>query len=248
MPEDEACGPDAGSATDPDYVRSPDGGERFGGIERIVAFAGKTCAITSSTEIWCWGENYFNQIRVDADGGPAWLPTRVEVADAAVPRSGVNVAPGYSHTCAHVTYDGGADRTFCWGVNQDGQLGNGNVADELPGTDRFVRIASTEAPLSGVRSIVSGCDHSCALLADGSVYCWGLNDSGQVGSPGDAGTERYAHPVAGLGRVRLLAAGCEHNCALQEDGELLCWGNNEHGQLGDGTTVSRATPRPVAWR
>ena len=103
-------------------------------------------------------------------------------------------------------------------------------------------------------SVIVGCPpesptgaaaHACALLDDGSVWCWGHNAHGELG---DGTVWDNARPVtvAGLPAARSVAAGLGFTCAATVDGRALCWGQNDLGQLGDGTTVDRLTPAPVA--
>ncbi|NRA04556.1 MAG: chromosome condensation regulator RCC1 [Myxococcales bacterium] len=95
-------------------------------------------------------------------------------------------------------------------------------------------------------TITAGFAHSCALLAEGAVECWGLNDSGQVG---DGTTVDRATPTAVTGltdsAVSILAGGV-HTCAQLASGSLSCWGDNSQGQLGNGTTIASATPTAVS--
>lgn len=95
-------------------------------------------------------------------------------------------------------------------------------------------------------AIAAGSWHACALRRSGRVDCWGGNLGGQLGS--DVGAQSLRPiPVRGLGRVVQLTAGDNHNCVLlTDDNTTLCWGGNDHGQLGDGTLVSRATPQWVS--
>src|SRR5207237_3526833 len=93
-------------------------------------------------------------------------------------------------------------------------------------------------------TVSAGSTHSCALLADGTAKCWGLNGSGQLGNNT---TTNASTPVvvSGLGagtNVVAVSAGGNHTCALLGDGTAKCWGANAFGQLGNGTTTNSSTP------
>jgi alpha-tubulin suppressor-like RCC1 family protein len=141
---------------------------------------------------------------------------------------------GDRHTCALLA-DG---RVQCWGYNRAGQLGDGTTTQRSTPT--------TVTGLGGrATALAAGWSHTCALLADGRVQCWGNNSLGQLG---DGTTTQRSTPttVTGLGGMATaLAAGGEHTCALLEGGRVQCWGYNSAGQLGDGTTTSRSTPVTV---
>jgi cysteine-rich repeat protein len=157
----------------------------------------------------------------------------------------VSVAAGLQHTCAVLS--GG--RLKCWGQNDKGQLGLGNTKGRglLPGdmgeSLPFVDVGGE------VIAVTAGECHTCALLSDGAVKCWGCNDKGQLGQgdtvlrgddPGDMGS---ALPVVNLGEgqtATALVAGFEHTCAvLKGSGEVKCWGHNNEGQLGLGNNMNR---------
>jgi alpha-tubulin suppressor-like RCC1 family protein len=86
-----------------------------------------------------------------------------------------------------------------------------------------------------------GSYYSCALLSDGSVWCWGANKKGQLGDGGEKARYEPAR-VAGLSDVVSISAGSSHTCALSREGQIHCWGHNRYGQLGDGTTDGRSSP------
>ena len=145
------------------------------------------------------------------------------------------IAAGGLHTCAAVA--GGAVK--CWGANLVGQLGNGTTTDHA-------RPVAVSGLSSGVQALAASTDHTCALLSSGGVKCWGGNGFGQLG---DGTTADRHRPVAvsGLGSgVQAIAAGGSHSCALLSGGGVKCWGHNNRGQLGNGTTSESDTPVAVS--
>jgi alpha-tubulin suppressor-like RCC1 family protein len=155
------------------------------------------------------------------------------------------VAVGQSHTCA--LFDGGAVK--CWGAGYQGQLGNG-VADVLgdePGEMGALRPVDLGTGRTAT-DIAAGWSHTCVILDDGSVKCWGYGFNGQLGNgdttdrgdgPGEMGD---ALPTVDLGTGRTataISADASHTCALLDDATVKCWGGNEYGQLGQGDTARR---------
>ncbi len=117
----------------------------------------------------------------------------------------------------------------CWGVaNQDGQLGMGSFGS-FPDDERFV--PREVIGLLGVRRISTGNSHRCALLTDGSIWCWGYNVQGQLG---DGTKESRAEPMRAsqLANIVDVSAAGNNSCALGRDGVLWCWGQNFYGQVG----------------
>ena len=126
---------------------------------------------------------------------------------------------------------------WCWGLGADGRLGTGADADAASPAK------TKAAPASG---IASGGAHSCAILLDGTVDCWGANDEGQLGQPDDVGPSSSAPVrVPGLTQVRQLSAGSAHTCARRDDGTVWCWGSNTTGQLGDDSELVQLKPQLV---
>ncbi|WP_169928959.1 hypothetical protein [Macromonas bipunctata] len=196
----------------------------------IIAGEYHTCAITTAGGVKCWGWNKYGQL---GDGSTTDSSVPVAVADLT---SGVaSISTGEYHTCA-LTMAGGVK---CWGANWDGQLGNPSYADSS------VPVAVADLT-SGVASISGGSKHTCALTKAGGVKCWGRNTHGQLG---DGSTTDSSVPVAVVGLTSGLASvstGEYHTCAITTAGGVKCWGWNEDGQLGDGSTTDSSVPVAVA--
>ena len=147
---------------------------------------------------------------------------------------GPSVAAGAYHTCAVQEDSTG----ICWGYNGDGQLGDNSTTNR--------RKPGSVMGLTRILAIVAGNFHSCALNANAVVSCWGGNYYGQVGDK--TTVDRWAPvSVVGLSGVRTITSGGYHVCALPLDPSdpVRCWGLNDYGQLGDGSTTSRSEPVAV---
>ncbi len=212
------------------------------GISTATAIAAggfHTCVLLSDGTVKCWGRNNYGQL---GDGTTTASSTQVAVSGIT---NAIGVGAGSNHTCA-VLSDG---TVRCWGVNGAGQLGNGsNIGPETcmeVGPPFSVPCSRTPVAVSGISNAVSayaGGAHSCALLTDGAINCWGHNSYGQLG---DGTTTDSATPVPVINIVNatgVATGGRFHTCAVLADGTARCWGWNILGQLGDGTTTDSATP------
>jgi alpha-tubulin suppressor-like RCC1 family protein len=185
-----------------------------------------TCAVTRLGAARCWGDNYFGQLGT-GDHQDSHVPAAVQGLGSDVAK----MAIGGSHACA-LTIHGAVK---CWGLNTNGQLGIGSTATADVPTD-VVGLGS------GVMAIAAGAGHVCALTTRGLVKCWGANDIGQLGD-GTKNASNVPVDVQGLpARVADIATSGSHTCARTLDEAVYCWGNNEHGQLGSGTTEDSAVP------
>jgi alpha-tubulin suppressor-like RCC1 family protein len=162
-------------------------------------------------------------------------PTEAAAAVTIQVSSPITITAGTAHTCALTLETGGVK---CWGFNSAGTLGNGgNQSSTIP-----TQVVSLT---SGVLAIGGGGQHTCAASQNaGTLVCWGLNSSGQLGN----GTESNSNvPVAVSGLPGLptqIVGGDSHTCVLV-GGSVYCWGDNSFGQLGTGTASASLTPVAV---
>lgn len=195
-----------------------------------------TCGLTAEGEAYCWGSNDSGQLGSGAiDSSRHDVPMRVEGG-----MKFKSLTTGYRHTCA-LAVDGSA---YCWGWNESGQLGNGNVPT-----------ATSKPALVGgalvFTSISAGATHTCGPTSSRDVYCWGGNWHGQTGdgtTDGDNATPCcHAKPVLVVGKVRFsqISIGGIHGCGITRDGEGYCWGNGRDGRLGLGLADSNDRPSPA---
>jgi alpha-tubulin suppressor-like RCC1 family protein len=188
-----------------------------------------SCVVRPDGRIWCHGYNGHGEL---GDGttvhreSPAPVITREPAFDA--------VYLGPYHVLARKV-DG---TVWGWGANESGQIGDGTLESRrVP-----VEIAALGVD---VEEVVAGTAYSCARRRDGTVWCWGSNHQGELG---DGTTADRSTPAAvvdlGSGVVE-IAAGLSHTCARKDDGDIWCWGDNAHGQVGDGSTADRTRPAKI---
>lgn len=202
------------------------------GAVKIALGVAHACVVSDEASVSCWGLNEYGQLGDGTTDAHAVtdIATSVPVQGATKVTA---ISAGSSHTCVV-----GKDRSVrCWGYNNNnGQLGDGT------NTNRAT--AAPVASLPPVSAVSAGAWHTCALLNDRTVRCWGSNEAGQLGN-GTTWSSSTGLPVVGLASVRAIAAGAGHTCAIQKDRTVVCWGNNEYGQLGNGTTTDSTVPVQV---
>ena len=213
-----------------DYVGVPDSGSlNFNDKITLAAWANlqpagvlnistgyyHSCALLSGGSVICWGRNYYGQL---GDG------TNTVDSKMPVPVSGGNVfsqiSLGGSHSCGRL-FNGSV---LCWGSNYYRQLGNGNTSTNM----------SYPVALFGVYNFSSvglGLYHSCGVLFNGSVLCWGLNNYGELGN-GNTSSMYYPVALSGVYNFSSVSAGDYHSCGVLLNGFVLCWGRNDYGELG----------------
>ena len=229
----------------------------------IAAGGSHTCALLDNGGVRCWGFGGEGRLgygkTADIGRTPDATPDTVGPVDLGVGRTATAITAGFGHTCAILD-----DATVrCWGFGSDGRLGTGNT--NSVGDDEVPRMVAPVdlGPGRTARAIHagSGSEHTCAILDDGSVRCWGLALFGQLGygntnSIGDDEVPRMVAPVElGSGRTATaISAALQHTCARLDDMSVRCWGRGANGRLGycneltigDNEPPSAAGPVPLA--
>jgi len=215
-----------------------------------------TVALRADGSVLSWGANYDGELG-DGTTTSRYTPVPVCAVGAtdctATPLTGVTaIAAGAAHSLALLS-DG---TVVSWGRNYYGRLGDGTYTDRHTPV-RVCAVSATDCtanPLTGVVAIAAGSLHSLALLDDGTVVAWGDNWNGQLGDGTSAGSampkpvcaagavDCTANPLTG---VTAITAGASHNLVRRDTGDVVAWGFNGNGQLGNGTTTTRHTPVPV---
>ena len=203
-----------------------------------------TCAILDDDSLKCWGRNSFGQL---GDGSTDNRDSPVSVGLGAG-KTAMALDHGDAHACA-ILNDGNLK---CWGDKRKGRLGIGagdSDACTIRTTDYDCKKTPTPVNLGSGRTakaISIGRTHTCAILDDDSLKCWGINTNGELGygDNTDRNTPESTATVAlGEGRRPVaVSAGRGHTCAILDDDSLVCWGGNAQGQLGDGTTNDSLVP------
>lgn len=198
-------------------------------VASVTAGEIHSCALTNTGDAYCWGSNSNGQLGI-GDGTITGSNTAVLVAGG---HTFASLEAGNQHTCGITT----AGELFCWGDNGFDQLGDGTTTD---------RTSPTLISTGPFDLVAPGGFHTCAL-ASGDISCWGANFSGQLGT-GDISPRSTPTPIVSPSvSWQFVAAGESHTCAVTVGDEVYCWGNNEDGQLGDGTTDSRDEPTLVTF-
>jgi alpha-tubulin suppressor-like RCC1 family protein len=201
-------------------------------VTAVSVGAEHECVLLELGLVACWGQDSWGQLGNIATGDSL----------TPVPILGLNevvaiAAGGYS-TCA-ITAE---SRVQCWGKNTDGQLGNSAL------TAAGAVLSPTVVTVDGITSatsIATGSLHACAVVADGSVRCWGSNTGGELGDGTVTSRGKSTVTVMGLSSATRVAAGLHHTCAIVDNGRVVCWGSNLMGQLGVGNNVDSSIPLTV---
>ena len=199
------------------------------GVSYVTLTAGQshTCAVSTTGQAYCWGYN--------ADGRLGDSTTSLRRVPVAVHPVGTisftSISAGTQHTCGL----NGSGQAYCWGSNAYGQIGDNSTT--------FAKIA-TAVQQSAVTytQIAAGNVHTCSLDGSGQAYCWGYGGDGQLGYGFTTGDSLPAAVTQGGVSYGSIYTEYDYTCALDAGGQAYCWGVNNAGQLGDGTTTTQYTP------
>lgn len=218
--------------------------------DEIVGLAGAAyhyCALTSAGDAYCWGDNSHGQT-----GGNANSSNTASLVS--LDKKLTSIAAGATHTCGVILTE---NSVICWGSNEYGQLGNPSVQDSTSLAE--VLNSQTNTKLMDISAVAVGSKHSCALSFGGRIFCWGDNDAGQLGT-GDFRSRSTAIQIKDEsgngffeGAISIVIGLNEHrdskkagqSCALKNTHRVYCWGENNYGQLGDGSTADKSIPVQV---
>ncbi len=199
----------------------------------IVAGDFHTCGRRTTGRLYCWGFDSSGQL---GDGGTNTNQnTPVEVAGGVT--TWTSVSGGRNHTCGRRT----TGRLYCWGLDSDGQLGDGGT-----NTDRGAPV-EVAGGVTTWAAVAAGEVHTCGRRTTGRLYCWGNDDFGRLGDGGEATNQDTPVQISGgATNWAVLDVGTDHTCARRATGRLYCWGRDGFGQLGDsGTNTDQGAPVEV---
>ena len=225
----------------PVQVRGVGGTGYLANIKSIAAGGSHSLALSNTGAVYAWGSNTYGQL---GDNTTTTRLTPVQVT--AVGGSGTlanitAISAGTSHSLA-VNTNGAV---FAWGLNSTGQLGDTTTTQQ--NAPVRVKAVSGASNLTGIKSVAAGETHSLAVATNGSMYAWGYNAKGELGNGTTTSTLRPVKVSLPVGVTATTAdAGTELSLAHTSTGQVLAWGWNNSGQLGDGTTTNRTTPVTVS--
>ncbi|SEB00615.1 Alpha-tubulin suppressor [Thiothrix caldifontis] len=199
----------------------------------IAAAQYQTCAVTRSGKVKCWGGDSQGQL----GNGNTTTTTQYSPVEVTGVTDAIAVTAGFYNTCI-ITRTGGVK---CWGLDDQGQIGNG-------ATTTGYQYAPVDVPgVTDVVDITSALYHTCAITRSGATKCWGLDDQGQLGN-GSTTTAYQFSPVdvPGASDAVAISAAQYNTCVVTNSGGVKCWGLDNVGQLGNGTTTADTRYDPVA--
>jgi alpha-tubulin suppressor-like RCC1 family protein len=212
--------------------------------EMVSAGGSHSCALTKGGDVWCWGDNRWGQVSHNIE--QEWVATPHKKAFGATVMK--QISAGLNHSCAH-----NGQNIFCWGQPSLGKTGRkydyeAKVYEDMEPS----QISRAWSVGTTIVDLDAGREHSCVLIDDGEIYCWGSSKFGQftglnVNTGSSVGSSTNASPaeVKEQTMMRTVHAGRLHSCTVSHDGEPYCWGSNRNYQLGDGSNIDREMPAPI---
>lgn len=235
-----SCGTDTPSPTGPESAPPPALATTAAApLSFLQVSAGQqhVCGVATDGRAWCWGYAGTGQLGTGNTGVELcgdWPCSKRPVAVLGGLRFR-HVSAGWDFTCGVTT----SSRLYCWGANEVGQLGTATPS----------RMSTTPVLVAGnrlYRQVRAGASSACAITIARDAFCWGANDRGQLGNGSTVGSRVPVRLGGGALHWVRLTIGFEHACGITTDDRARCWGVNTAGELGDGTTSDRLTPRAVA--
>ena len=196
------------------------------GAGTLALWSQHVCMTTPAGKPYCWGLNNFGQLGVPTSLAQSAIP--VAVAGGTVFK---RVVVGTAYSCGLTS----AGTVYCWGhLGGSATVFNyGSIPKKLTSPVAFA-------------SVAAGTSSVCGLTASGAAYCWGYDTFGALGGPAPGGYSEVPVAVSGGYTFTQIAVGSYNTCGVLSTGQARCWGYNNYGQLGDGTTTSRSASAPVA--
>ena len=254
----QVVGPDAGSDNIGDGI--------LDNIVQISGGVGHTCALNSSGNVLCWGNNHNGQLGDDSTINRSYPAFVVDRDGSTTSLSGVvQLSAGDNHTCVLTS----TETVLCWGDGAYGTLGSSSeiaynvIYSKDVGVYRDAPLAVLTQQggslLSGIAQVASGYQHTCALTLDRHVKCWGRSEGGALGDNGVVTADQSWFPVDVVGEdtdgngsgdgllsnIVQITLGLQYACALNAQGKAWCWGQGEFGKLGTGSTDNKNYPVSV---
>ena len=217
-----------GTTTDRSTPITPSG---LGSVTQVSAGVFGGCGLLTDATVRCWGAGNNGGL---GDGSTTYATSTKTSPTGLSGVSQISGGPGWGNECAVLT----SGTVKCWGLNDNGQIGDGS-------TDMRLTPVTVSGFAASVVQMDVGFFSPCAALSNGTAMCWGWNAYGQVGN-GSTVNPNVPTLVSGLGNVLRVASGYTHSCAVLSGTTVKCWGRNHVGQLGDGTTTSSLTAVTVA--
>jgi len=242
-------------------------GNLSGGMVEVSTGGWSTCSLKQNGEIWCWGGGQYGQLGTGTDvcveigDNSCELSKNIPPRKVSIPigKNAVSLSDSnQGHFCAILDTGEG----LCWGWNSNGELGDGTVCsggswytpnnnpspygcNAYNGRYTPAIVDDSNFPTnSSFISISTGFHHTCGIIDNNDLYCWGRNNYGQLGL-GTLVDAAYSTPQFVDSNVIAVSTGNNHACALYESQHVKCWGDNTEGQLGVGNMFLQSQPTMI---